>query len=297
MKLALGPIQYFWDRERAFDFYARMADAPVDIVYLGETVCSKRRALRLPDWLELGERLSAAGKEVVLSTLTLVEAESELSYMRTITGNGRFLVEANDMAAVNMLSGRAPFIVGPHVNVYNSRTLGLMAQAGARRWVMPMELDRETLAAIQSSRPPGMETEVFAFGRLPLSFSARCFTARAHNLPKDDCDFRCAQYPDGMPLRTRDAQSFLNVNGIQMQSGGTYNLIHEISAFEALNVDVLRLAPQSQGMFEIIEAFRRALDGALSPSEASTAVAPHLVAGTCDGYWHNAPGMDQVWRE
>jgi len=100
-----------------------------------------------------------------------------------------------------------------------------------------------------------------------------------------------------MPLRTRDAQSFLNVNGIQMQSGGTYSLIHEISAFGALSVDVLRLTPQSQGMFEIIEAFRHALDGALTSAEAATVVAPHVAAGTCDGYWHGAPGMDQVWRE
>ena len=62
MKLSLGPIQHFWDRDRVFDFYARMAEAPVDIVYLGETVCSKRRALRLPDWLTITARLANAGK-------------------------------------------------------------------------------------------------------------------------------------------------------------------------------------------------------------------------------------------
>ena len=138
MKLALGPIQYFWDRERVFDFYARVAAAPVDIVYLGETVCSKRRALRLPDWLGIAERLTAAGKEAVLSTLTLIEAESEAAYMRTVTENGCYAVEANDMAAVNMLEGVTPFVIGPQVNVYNGRTLALMARAGAKRWVMPM---------------------------------------------------------------------------------------------------------------------------------------------------------------
>src|SRR3989344_5508666 len=161
MKLSLGPIPYFWPRERVLDFYARVAEAPVDIVYLGETVCSKRRALRLPDWLDMAGRLTAAGKEAVLSTLTLIEAESEVSYMRTIVENGRYPVEANDMAAVNMLAGAAPFVVGPHVNVYNGRALDLMARIGARRWVMPMELDRETLAALQSKRPAGLETEVF----------------------------------------------------------------------------------------------------------------------------------------
>ena len=294
MKLSLGPIQYFWDRNSVTDFYARVADAPVDIVYLGETVCSKRRALRLSDWLDIAERLTAAGKEVVMSTLTLVEAESEVSYMRGIVENGRYPVEANDMAAVGMLEGTAPFIIGPHINVYNGGALAVMARAGARRWVMPMELDRDTLARLQAQRPAGMETEVFAFGRLPLAFSARCFTARAHNLAKDDCGFRCGDYPDGMPLRTREGQSFLNLNGIQVQSGETYNLIHEIASLRAFQVDILRLAPQAHGMFEIIDAFRHVLDGELEAATAAGRLAPYQPAGPCDGYWHCAPGMNRV---
>lgn len=294
MKLSLGPIPYFWPRERVFDFYARVAAAPVDIVYLGETVCSKRRALRLPDWLDIAARLTAAGKEAVLSTLTLIEAESEVSYMRTIIENGRYPVEANDMAAINMLADIAPFVIGPHINAYNTRALDLMARLGARRWVMPLELDRETLAALQSSRPAGLETEIFVFGRLPLSFSARCFTARAHNLPKDDCGFRCADYPEGMPLQTREGQSFLNLNGIQVQSGETYNLINEIGEMQVFGVDVLRLAPQPQGMFEIIDAFHRVVDGHLEPSAAADVLAPYQTAGFCDGYWHGVPGMNRV---
>lgn len=294
MKLSLGPIPYFWERSHVVDFYARVAEAPVDIVYLGETVCSKRRALRLPDWLDIAARLTEAGKEAVLSTLTLIEAESEASYLRTIIENRRYVVEANDMAAINMLAGVAPFIVGPHVNVYNSRTLELMARMGARRWVMPMELDRDTLAALQANRPAGLETEVFVFGRLPLSFSARCFTARAHNLPKDECGFRCADYPEGMPLQTREGRSFLNLNGVQVQSGETYNLVNEIGELQALGVDILRLAPQAQGTFEIIDTFRRVMEGQLESSVAGGILAPHQAAGFCDGYWHGAPGMQRV---
>lgn len=294
MRLSLGPIPYFWERERVLDFYARVAEAPVDIVYLGETVCSKRRALRLPDWLDIAGRLTAAGKEAVLSTLTLIEAESEVSYMRTIVENGCYMVEANDMAAVNMLESAAPFVIGPHVNVYNSRALEVLARAGARRWVMPIELDRETLVALQSKRPANLETEVFVFGRLPLSFSARCFTARAHNLPKDECGFRCADYPEGMPMQTREGQSFLNLNGIQVQSGETYNLVNEIGELRALKVDILRLSPQPEGMFEIIDAFRHVMDGQLESSAAAGSIAPHQTAGFCDGYWHGAPGMHRV---
>ena len=49
MKLSLGPLQYFWPRERTLAFYREAIHWPVDIVYLGETVCSKRRELRTAD--------------------------------------------------------------------------------------------------------------------------------------------------------------------------------------------------------------------------------------------------------
>ena len=159
MKLSLGPILYFWDRDAVFDFYARVGDAPVDIVYLGEVVCAKRRALRSEDWLRIAEELESAGKEVVFSTLALIEAESELGGMRRLCDNRRFPVEANDMGAVNLLAGRTRFVAGPHLNIYNAGTLALLAAAGARRWVMPVELGRDLLAPLQATRPAGMETE------------------------------------------------------------------------------------------------------------------------------------------
>ena len=106
MRLALEPISYYWPRETVLGFYRAVADSEVDIVYLGETVCSRRHELRLPDWLDLAASLAAAGKEVVLSTQALIESESDLKIVRRITGNGRYLVEANDMGAVRLLEGR-----------------------------------------------------------------------------------------------------------------------------------------------------------------------------------------------
>ncbi|MGV8527450.1 U32 family peptidase, partial [Pseudomonas aeruginosa] len=50
MKLSLGPLLFYWDKRQIFDFYAEMASQPLDVIYLGETVCAKRRALSLNDW-------------------------------------------------------------------------------------------------------------------------------------------------------------------------------------------------------------------------------------------------------
>ena len=78
MKLALGPLLYYWPRATVLGFYEEIASAPVDCVYLGEVVCSRRHELGFEDWLAIGERLAAAGKEVLLSAQALSESEGEL---------------------------------------------------------------------------------------------------------------------------------------------------------------------------------------------------------------------------
>jgi len=51
MQLTLGPVPYYWRAERLHAFYRAAADWPLDTVYLGENVCSKRRAFSLDDWI------------------------------------------------------------------------------------------------------------------------------------------------------------------------------------------------------------------------------------------------------
>ncbi len=293
-KLALGPILYYWSKQQVEDFYRHVADTAVDIVYLGEAVCSKRRIMRNKDWLRIGEQLQARGKTVVLSTLTLLEAASELSALRRLCVESPFLIEANDIAAVQVLKELGkPFVSGPSVNIYNSRTLKKLAECGLRRWTLPVELSATELAEFQRHRPDNVETEVFAWGRLPLAYSARCFTARAENLQKDDCQFRCLDYPDGLLLSTREDEAFLCINGIQTQSARTVNLLGEINRFIELGVDVLRISPQSLNTIDIIERFSAVLNEPQSPHRFNTEMESWMPTTECNGYWNGAAGMER----
>lgn len=296
MKIALGPLLYYWPRDVVLGFYEAMATTPVDIVYLGETVCSRRHEVRLADWLQIAESLAAAGKEVVLSSQVLLESGSEVATMHKIAGNGRFTVEANDMGAVHRLAGKVPFVAGPHLNLYNLSALQWMAGLGATRWVVPLEMKRDDVAMLQQDGAGAMETEVFAYGRMPLAYSARCFTARHHNLPKDDCHFSCLQYPDGLMLRTREKEEFLVLNGTQTQSARVYNLLDELEDMRAMGVSVVRLSPQSQHMPEVVALFDAVRKGGLPGDQASDRLQPLMPDRACNGYWHGRPGLEQAAR-
>jgi collagenase-like PrtC family protease len=295
MKLALGPILYYWPRQTVFDFYHAVALAPVDIVYLGETVCSRRHELRVNDWLKIADMLADTGKQVILSTQTLTESESDLKIMRRIVANGRYMVEANDMGAVRLLAGRGPFVGGPSLNIYNAETLAFFAALGLQRWVAPIETSRAQLATMRRENPPGIETEIFIYGRLPLAQSARCFTARRFNLQKDTCGFRCLDFPEGLVLHTCEGQPLLTLNGTQTQSAAICNLMRALPTMAEVAVDVIRISPAHENTVSIIDLFRCALD---APQQRIEAIAAELDAITpqaaCDGFWHGIPGMNTL---
>ena len=294
MKLALGPLLYYWPRAQVLAFYESVATSPVDIVYLGEAVCSRRHELRLADWLDIAKKLRDAGKEVVLSTQVLIESGSDVTVLHKIAENGEFTVEANDMGAVHCVEGKVPFVGGPHLNIYNLPTLAWMTPLGMTRWVPPLEMGRDDLALIQQGRPQGLQTEVFAYGRMPLAFSARCFTARHANLPKDDCQFKCMEHPDGLLMRTRESEEFLVLNGIQTQSARVYNLLPEVNTLRGLGVDVLRISPQAQHTLRIIALFAAVMAGQTSAQDADAELQTLMPEKSCNGYWYGKPGLEQV---
>lgn len=291
MKFSLGPILYFWPKAQVVDFYRQAAQSAVDVVYLGETVCAKRRELRLPDYLHIAHQLREAGKEVVLSTMTLLESPADLRELRRYCDNGEFIVEANDFGAVGLLQEQGlPFVAGAAINCYNHHSLRRLIVMGMQRWLMPVELSRDWLEGvleqpeIQDVRSC-FEVEVFAFGHLPLAWSARCFTARSENRPKDECNLCCINYPQGRAVHNQEGRQLFVLNGIQTQSGDRYNLINELPGMTDL-VDVIRLSPQVEDTFLWLDKFKARLH---NPQQIAT-----LAQQDCNGYWHRLAGIQQL---
>ena len=293
MKLSLGPILYYWSFAQVEKFYHEIKDTSADIIYLGETVCAKRQELRTSDWLTLAADLCESGKQVVLSTLALIEARADITVLKKICDNSPCLIEANDMAAVQLLAQRKlPFVAGPSINIYNAYTLALLYKQGMQRWVMPVELQAETLREIlDDARNMGfaenIETEVFSYGKLPLAYSARCFTARAKNLSKDNCALRCLDYPDGLLMKTQEDNTLFTLNGIQTQSGSTYNLLNEWQKMQDMGVDIMRISPQLENTPQLISRFAETIRTGVSPLSL-------VEEDQCNGYWYGNPGMDTV---
>jgi collagenase-like PrtC family protease len=288
-KLTLGSVLFNWKPETLRDFYFRMADeAEVDAIHVGEVVCSKRTPFFEPFIPEIVERITASGKQVVLSSLALIMTDREIGQARDLAA-ADVLVEANDISVAALMAGR-PFVAGPLLNIYNEGTLASLEAMGATRICLPAELSADAVATLAGAATQA-EIEVQAFGRLPLAISARCYAARARNLSKDGCQYVCADDPDGMAVETLDEVPFLAVNGTQTMSYHHMDLLGSIAGLADRGISRFRLWPQTFDMVRVAGLFRAVLDGRMAADEAEDAL-----AGLCpgaefaNGYIHGKAG-------
>jgi O2-independent ubiquinone biosynthesis protein UbiV len=290
--LTLGPLLFNWSPDRWRDFYARIADeAPVDRVCLGEVVCSKRLPFIVDLFAAAVERLQRAGKTVVMSSLalpTLLRERRQVTELIAIPG---VTIEINDLSVLAQLAGQS-FAVSPLVNVYNEGTLAFLKSCGAVHVCLPPEMPLEAVAAL-TPLADGVTLEVWAFGRLPLAISARCYHARIQGLAKDSCQFVCGADPDGLPVDTLDGEHFLAVNGVQTMSHSYADLSGDLDALARAGIRSLRLSPQSCDMIAVAQIFRDAAEGRCGPAEARRRLCAELPAAQfANGFLHGQPG----WR-
>lgn len=290
--LTLGPVLFNWNAEYWRDFYFRAADEwDIDTVYVGEVICSKRSPFFEPYYGEVAERLSAAGKKVVFSTLSEIMIPRERKMTASMCAMDEYPIEANDAAALFHLRGRQHY-VGQYVNTYNEDTMAHLVRNGAQHFTLPVELPAAALERLaQQAATLQARCEIMVFGRAPLALSARCYHARAYDRIKDNCQFVCEKDPDGMDLKTADGKPFLTINGVQTLSHTYLNLLQEIPRMMQWGITHFRLSPHSTDMGRIVGIFHSVLHQQLSPQEAIAtlqAVCPNLRFS--NGFFHHQPG-------
>ncbi len=304
--LTLGPVFFHWSPDRLLDFYRRIADeAPIDRVHVGEVVCGKRMPFSDPVWPTVIEKLERGGKQVVLSTLAAPATVRERRSVEDLCRDDR-LVEINDVSGLPTRSGKSlvtgpsvsiyneTFVTGPFVNVYNEASAKFLIELGARTICPPVELSFAAIGAM-SLKCPEAEFEIFAFGRLPLALSGRCYHARIHGLHKDSCQFTCERDPDGLSVDTLDDQQFLAVNGVQTLSNQVQAFCPPPDALASVGMRRLRLSPQTCDMVEVARIYRRLADGKDEPEGARFALSCLDLPGRLvDGYAHAKPGWQMA---
>lgn len=292
--LTMGPILFHWPEAVWQDFYFRVADeAPVDTVYIGEVVCSKRAPFHFSKYRQVAQRLQAAGKIVVFSTLAEVTVNADRRLVADVCAmKEEFPVEANDASALYLLSGHS-HRVGPFVNVYNEESLAVLADGGANHICLSPEVPGSALRVMgDHATRKNVSLEVQVYGRIPLALSARCYHARAQDRVKDNCRYACEKDPDGMALETLCGKPFLTINGIQTLSHDCLNLASEMDEMCAAGISYFRLSPHAHDMIKTARLFRSVLDGQKDPAEVTATLAETgLCAPFSNGFYHKTEGF------
>lgn len=290
MELTLGPVLFEWKRDEMLRFYEEAADMDVDTVYVGEVVCSKKRGLLMDDIPRIAERLRRAGKKVALSTLAVVSNEEELDTVRGLL-KFPYPIEANDVSVFNMADpSKREVIAGPHITSYNAQTIAFLKGIGVSRFTLPVELSRDSIR--HNIAETGITAEVFAHGKVPLAFSWRCYTSRAHSLTKTECRRDCARYPDGMEIKTLEGEPVFTLNGTSVMSARVYSLLDFIDDLETIGVGAIRISPEYKNTAKAVDIFRRRINGITSPEEVSLELKALYPGGVINGWYQGGAGKD-----
>ncbi len=291
MELTLGPILFEWKRDEVQAFYEEAAGMDVDLVYLGEVVCVKKLGLGVKEIGKVARMLTEAGKKVVLSSLAVVSNEQELGLVRALV-ELPYAIEANDMSVFRMADpSEREVCCGPHITTYNAPSIEFLKGLGVRHVCFPVELPAEAVA--YNIKETGISAEVFAWGRVPLAFSWRCYTSRAHGLGKTDCRHNCADYPEGIMIRTMDGEPIFTINGTSILSAATLSLAAETEALEDMGVGALRISPQHEGTAEVVRIFRDRIEKKISAGEAADRLEGLAgEGGVVNGWYHGLAGKD-----
>ncbi len=263
MKITIGPASGSLGPQGLRDLYREVARSSADEVYLGELGCEKRS--HYGELLQAAREIRAAGKLVNASSPVLVTPS------RKSPGFERFVefadsVEINSPAFLRLAAGLDRWIAGPSLHVCNAETAHLFCELGASRVVAPIDLgvrDVRRLCRV----PVGVELVVC--GYVPLAFSVRCLSARLAGRSNLECEEVCQARPEGTELES-EGDALFRIDGPVVFSGKMRCLLEYLPALQLAGVAALRIMPVAGHICRIVEVFRAACEGQISPAEATS---------------------------
>ncbi len=287
MKISVGPAPSHWGRKKLESFYRELAQCPVDYVYLGETVCPNRSCFSLDFLNRLCDELTRAGKEVYVSSLTLVRSEKQYRNFMDLAQRVQH-IEINSPAFL----GLAPHyhaVTGIFVNVYNSVTANILAQHKVERILLPCELNFKAIASI--TKKCTAATELIVHGHIPIGISSTCQTTRSLGRNGDGCKKVCQHYPEGMVLNAGNRPMF-RIDGPQTLSASTYCLVEYLLQLAQAGVDTVRILPQWNHTERIVCIYKDVLEHDRHCADAVEELKTISSGELCNGWFLGKAGWN-----
>ncbi|MBY5990626.1 U32 family peptidase [Ferrimonas balearica] len=248
IRLSLAPNWWPMDRTAQHDHLDALLDSPFERLYLGESVCALRDRLAPRTLMTLARTLSDAGKEVVLTSLSLLAGPRDLALLESLCQLEGITLEANEMGAVGAAAEAGlPFVAGSGLNIYNLDSLNWLLELGMTTYQPPLEMAQPVLSALmaqaeQTGVRERFELELLGYGQPPLAVSARCATARVAGRNRKRCETVCQQV-GAQPAHSLEGQPLLTLNGVQVHGDRPIDLLDSLATLRALKLDWLRLDP------------------------------------------------------